>query len=315
MWSQFAATPRKLSPLSCCIIWSAIFPYVTLLCDQDRHGVYARRHLLNYSKAPLSLHVSFVVVSGGIRGPLTFTSFAREWTQVGLALVSVNGVEVRREADEEGDGEKRWVFFSAAKCCVCVCEMTCLPFTFCLTVWCCCECWRRTCEEPDSGQQNGTPAWVFTLPPLQSLSLHLAGLQLWTHIFSVRVGAGWRWWWWGGGKQTHQKPQGTECIAVFDVVTCCCQIFTWRQRTEGFPSSPQSFCSLHWSTNLYGLLLVIFKFLLFVSHNSASHELVMRITPRTTSNCCSGSWRGSKQTNKISKKTTKKRFFLDVLTC
>lgn len=121
MWSQFAATPRKLSPLSCCIIWSAIFPHVTLLCDQDRHGVYARRHLLNYSKAPLSLHVSFVVVSGGIRGPLTFTSFAREWTQVGLALLPVNGVEVRREADEEGDGEKRWVFFSAAKCCVCVC--------------------------------------------------------------------------------------------------------------------------------------------------------------------------------------------------
>lgn len=205
MWSQFAATPRKLSPLSCCIIWSAIFPHVTLLCDQDRHGVYARRHLLNYSKAPLSLHVSFVVVSGGIRGPLTFTSFAREWTQVGLALLSVNGVEVRREADEEGDGEKRWVFFSAAKCCVCVCEMTCLPFTFCLTVWCCCECWRRTCEEPDSGQQNGTPAWVFTLPPLQSLSLHLAGLQLWTHIFSVRVGAGWRWWWWGGGKTNTSK--------------------------------------------------------------------------------------------------------------
>lgn len=110
MWSQFAATPRILSPLSCCIIWSAIFPHVTLLCDQDRHGVYARRHLLNYSKAPLSLHVSFVVVSGGIRGPLTFTSFAREWTQVGLALLPVNGVEVRREADEEGDGEKRWVF-------------------------------------------------------------------------------------------------------------------------------------------------------------------------------------------------------------
>lgn len=209
-------------------------------------------------------------------------------------------------SEERGRWRGRWrkkvgFFLRSKVLCVCVCEMTCLPFTFCLTVWSCCECWRRTCEEPDSGQQNGTPAWVFTLPPLQSLSLHLAGLQLWTHIFSVRVGAGWRWWWWGGGKQTHQKPQGTECIAVFDVVTCCCQIFTWRQRTEGFPSSPQSFCSLHWSTNLYGLLLVIFKFLLFVSHNSASHELVMRITPRTTSNCCSGSWRGSKQTNKQTK--------------
>lgn len=119
MWSQFAETPCKLSPLSCCIIWSAIFPHVTLLYDQDRHWVYARRHLLNYSKAPLSLHVPFVVVLGGIRGQLTFTLLAWEWMQVGWwwwrgGCRRFGG---KRVPDEEGDGGKRWV----EKCCACVC--------------------------------------------------------------------------------------------------------------------------------------------------------------------------------------------------
>lgn len=82
MWSQFAGTPRKLSPQSCCIIWSAVFPHVTLLCDQDRHSVYAPRRLLNYSKAPPSLHVPSVVVLGRIRGQLTFTRHIWEWRQV-----------------------------------------------------------------------------------------------------------------------------------------------------------------------------------------------------------------------------------------
>lgn len=39
--------------------------------------------------------------------------------QVGWLAVEgrMQGVEVKRVADEEGDGEKRWV----EKCCVCVC--------------------------------------------------------------------------------------------------------------------------------------------------------------------------------------------------
>lgn len=96
----------------------------------------------------------------------------------------MQGVEVKREADEE-DGEK-----SVLRLCACVCVLTCLPFTFCLTVWCCYECWRRTCEEPDSGQQNGTPAWVFTTPPQPPPSLSFT-LSSWpaakTHIFSLCV--------------------------------------------------------------------------------------------------------------------------------
>lgn len=122
----------------------------------------------------------------------------------------MQGVGVKRVVDEEGDGGRKVLCM-----CVCVCVMTWLPFTFCLSVWCCCECWRRTCEEPDSGQQNGTPAWVFTIPPpLLSLSLCLPGLQLKTHIFSgVCV--------WGGGvsrsegNQTHQKPKDGECSCIW----------------------------------------------------------------------------------------------------
>lgn len=126
-----------------------------------------------------------------------------------------------------GRWRKRWL----AKCraCVCVCALTCLPFTFCLTVWCCCECWRRTCEEPDSGQQNGTPAWVFTRLPLQSLSLHLAGLQLWTHIFSVRV----------GGRVVVEGETNTSKASRMEWGWS----LTWRWRTKGFLSSPNRFAA------------------------------------------------------------------------
>lgn len=68
-------------------------------------------------------------------------------------------MKAKRVADEEGDGEK------VGRNVLCMYVLTHLPFTFCLAVWSCCECSRRTGEEPDSGQQNSTPARVFTCPP------------------------------------------------------------------------------------------------------------------------------------------------------
>lgn len=165
------------------------FPSRRPLCDQDRRGVYARRRLLKYSKASPPLGVPFVVVLGWIRGQLTFTSLAGGWMQVCWWWgVRGGGGPKWRVWQMKRDMGKRWVGV--------LCVLTCLPFTFCLTVW----CWRRTCEEPDSGQQNGTPASVFTTPS-SFFSPCLPGLQLQTHIFSVGeggvVGA--------EGNHTHQK--------------------------------------------------------------------------------------------------------------
>lgn len=177
----------------------------------------------------------------------------------------MQGVGVKRVVDEEGDGGRKVLCM-----CVCVCVMTWLPFTFCLSVWCCCECWRRTCEEPDSGQQNGTPAWVFTIPPpLLSLSLCLPGLQLKTHIFSgVCV--------WGGvfpdqRGTKHIKSPRMENVVVFDQVVQRCQIL------HGSLTSLNHLIFAECEP-LCLILHVILKFLLFLSCNSATHELVMRIT-------------------------------------
>lgn len=152
--------------------------------------------------------------------------------------------------------------------------MTCLPFTFCLTVWCCCECWRRTCEEPDSGQQNGTPAWVFTTPPPFSFSFTRSSWPAAKNTyFLCQVG--------GALDQRgtkHIKSPRMEYVVVFDQVSQCCQIL--RSTKERLPLFPQSFhfCSSQ-DTSLYAsFCLSYFEFRLFVSHNSASHELVMRIT-------------------------------------
>lgn len=188
--------PCKLSPLSCCIIWSAIFPHVTLLCDQDRHGVYACWHLLNYSKAPLSLHVPFLVVLGWDKRPVNLH----------IACLGTNACwwvgwwwwRSEENGRWRGTWGKRWVGKEMCMCiCVCVRLRVDLP-TLHLFVSLC-----GAVVSAGGGHVKSqtlasrmAPLPGFSQPQLPpphpssslSLALCLPGLQLKTHIFSLWMG-------------------------------------------------------------------------------------------------------------------------------